>query len=120
MVLTQTLLDDARDEVKSYILTNGTHIAVGTGTGTPASTDTALGTEVLRKAIQESSSTTSTVTLSLWLATTEANGNSLTEVGSFNAASGGTMWQRDTFTAFAKTSSKEMWVDVVFEVSATQ
>ena len=120
MVLTQTFLDDAEAEVLALVLSTGTHIAIGTGTTTPASTDTALETEVLRKTIQESSTSGSTVTLSFWAATSEGNSNSFTEVGSFNAGATGDMIERDLFTAFAKTTEKELWIDVVFEVSTTQ
>jgi len=76
------------------------YIAVGTGTATPLITDTALGTEVDRNI---TTSNIKNVALGTYLfATTftvsEANGNTLSEYGVFDLASGGEMWSRNLIT----------------------
>jgi len=50
---------------------------------------------------------------------TEANGNTLTEVGIFNAASGGTMLMRKLFaSSIPKTSDKKITVVVETTITA--
>lgn len=106
-------LDLIRDWLAGDTVDDPTHIAVGTGTATPLVTDTALVTEVLREVFsQVSKGTTGKVTFEMTLATTEANGNTLTEVGIFNAASAGDLLARVVFPGIAKTSSFELKIEV--------
>ncbi|MEM0162743.1 MAG: hypothetical protein QXO62_06745 [Thermoproteota archaeon] len=77
------------------------YMAVGTGTTAPSSSDTALGSEVLRVQTSNSLVTTNTTNDTLQL-----QGNfsftasyAITEMGVFNASSGGTMFIRNTFGA---------------------
>lgn len=110
--LTTSFLNEIRDAIKANMETNWTHGAIGTGTTTPTSADTTLETEVFRKSTQETSSGTDTKTISSWIASTEANGNDITEFGFLNAGAGGTLWNRNIFSAKSKTSDIELWFDV--------
>lgn len=80
------------------------HFAVGTDNTVPSVGQTALGVEVARYAVSSFSVGTGTVTANMYLSTTRANGNTLTEVGLFNASSAGTMVARLTHTPIIKTS----------------
>lgn len=70
------------------------HIAIGTGTTAAAAGDTALETEVDRNAIATTSSSGAVVTFKVFFGKTEANGNTISEVGLFDQAAGGTMFAR--------------------------
>lgn len=118
--LTTLFLNEIRDAIKDNMETNWTHGAIGTGTTAPTSADTTLETEVFRKARQETSSGTNTKTISSWIASTEANGNDITEFGFLNSGSGGTLWNRNTFSAKSKTSDIELWFDVSVTISVLE
>jgi len=120
MVNTTGFLDTLKTAVKTSVTTNGTHMAVGTDNTTPTVGDTALGTEVTRKALQESTVGTSDIILSLYLNSTESNGNSLVEIGLLDAASSGNLLVRDIFTTITKNSSTEVWIDIEEQISITQ
>jgi len=121
IVLTTSLLNDIRDNAKARIGTNFTHGAAGTGTATPAASDTTLGTEVFRDARDEfDDAPSNTVTTQLRILTTEANGNTLAEAGWFNQNSGGTMWSRNTFTAINKTSDIQLFLDTQITFTITE
>ena len=84
-------------------------IAVGTGTTAPATSDSGLGSETSRIAINSFSSANLTSNPPSWraeasFATNQAN-TTLAEVGMFNSSSGGTMLSRSTFTTVNKTTS---------------
>ncbi len=88
------------------------NMAVGTGTTAPATSDSALGGESLRKSIGTFTTTNLTSNPPSWLAavsfaTNEAN-TTLGEVGLFNSSSGGTMLGRATFTTINKTTSNTL------------
>jgi len=99
--------------------TKMTHGAVGTGTNTPVAGDTALQSELLRKSLTVTTNpSTGKAHLEFVVDYSEGNGNTLTEVGIFNAASAGTMLLRKLFTnSIAKTS--DMKVTVVVETTIT-
>lgn len=75
------------------------HIAIGTGTTAPASTDTALGAEVMRAAatvtLETTNITNDTVVFTADFSFTSAY--AITEAGVFNAATGGVLLDRITF-----------------------
>jgi hypothetical protein len=79
------------------------HMAIGTGTTSPAGGNTALVTEVARVAL---GSTTVTANAIAYTATfpagTPATLTAITEAGIFNASSGGTMLCRTAFAAVNK------------------
>jgi len=90
---------------------------VGTGTATPAVTDTDLGTAVTIDADNIKNfatgypildETNMQVTFRCELLSTEANGNSLTEFGVFNEDTTELMFSRAVHTAISKTSSVEV------------
>lgn len=90
------------------------HVAVGTSTTAPATSDSGLGSESTRIAV--SNFTTSNVTSNppSWraeatFATNEAN-TTLGEVGLFNSSSSGTMLGRATFATVNKTTSNTLSV----------
>ena len=122
MVATKYLLDTLTNYVMNFIQTNLTHIAVGTDNTPPTTSDTALGNEVLRKAAQEISvdSINNTVTASMWIASTEANGTTLQEVGTFDSDTDGNMLSRNTFNAIPKDDTMEVWIDIEFTVSVNE
>lgn len=78
------------------------YIAVGTGTAAPAATNTALGSEVLRKACTYTHTASSKFfTLNVTFNPGEASA-ALTEAGVFNATSGGSMFDRVTYPVINK------------------
>ena len=82
------------------------HLAVGTGTTAEAAGDTALETEATRvSATVTKTSTDGVIEYRCVIASTVGNGNSLSEVGILNAASGGDLLQRDVHSAYSKTDS---------------
>jgi len=88
------------------------HMAVGTGTAAPATSDTGLQNEASRKGIGTFTTTNLTSNPPSWRAevswaTNEAN-TTIGEAGLFNSSSGGTMLGRATFSTLNKTTSNTM------------
>jgi hypothetical protein len=87
------------------------HIAIGTGTTAAAVTDTALVTEVDRNALISDSAATGVITYKAFFSKAEANGNTIAEVGLFDAASSGNMFCRSVLSStIAKTSTVSLSV----------
>lgn len=120
IVNTTGFLNTIKEGVLDTVVAETTHLAVGTDNTTPTVGDTTLGNEVLRKARQEFTRGTSDVIISLFLNSLEANGNSLKEVGMFDAASAGNLQERSIFTTITKTSSIEVWIDIEEQIDVTQ
>jgi len=82
-----------------------TYIAIGTGTTSPSSTDTALESEIARKSASASKETTNVTNDTLVLVATFSSADGLSgtanvaEAGVFNASSGGTMLARQTMSS---------------------
>ena len=95
-------------------------MAAGTGTTAATVADTTLETETERNARQESTEGTSDVIVSLFLNSTEGNGDDLTEVGALDAASTGNLMMRTTFPVISKTSAVDVWIDVEEQIDVTQ
>jgi hypothetical protein len=88
------------------------HMAVGTGTVSPATSDSGLGSESLRKQIGTFSTANLTANPPSWqaavsFATNEAN-TTLAEVGLFNSSAAGTILGRATFTTLNKSTSNTL------------
>jgi hypothetical protein len=88
------------------------HLAVGTDTTAPATGNTALGGESLRKAISSFDTTNLTANPPSWqaqvsFASNEAN-TTLAEAGMFNSSAAGTMIARATFASFVKATSNTL------------
>ncbi len=90
---------------------------IGTGTTAPTISDTDLETAVsidgdnLKDFVSgypTINTSTNQATIRCFLNTLEANGNSLTEFGTFNADGTELLFSRSTFTALNKTSSIEV------------
>lgn len=77
-----------------------TYCSVGTGAGTPASSDTVMFTELYRKLVSVVSYTSNVVTFTTYFATDEGNGT-LTELGLFGDDATSTL---DTGTLYAHTN----------------
>ena len=92
--------------------TNMTHLAVGSGTTTPAVTDTAMQTEIVRFAPDTKTASDNVITLEHYYGTTEGNGT-IAEVGVLSASSGGVLHMHgQPAAAITKTTNKTMRVTV--------
>lgn len=93
---------------------NLSHIAVGTSTVAPATSDTALGNESSRLAINSFTTSNFTSNPPSFRAEVSFNTNqantTLGEFGIFNSSSGGTMLSRITFATINKTTSNTLAV----------
>jgi hypothetical protein len=124
MTLTNyTLNTDFVDAIKDRINVNWLYGAIGTGTATENAADTSLGAEYYRKARQQTTTTSNSRTVSLWVASTEGNGSAVGEIGFFDESGvgNGSMWVRHKLdTTINKNSDIEMWFDVQVTISCTQ
>jgi len=89
-------------------------LALGTDTTAPTTSDSALGSEVVRKAVGTWDTAGLTAAVPYFVAqvefgTGEGNGT-LAEVGLFNSSAGGTMLVHGTFGTFAKATSNTLGV----------
>ena len=120
MTVQTTILNAIESGAITTISSYTTHIAVGTGTSTPLVSQTTLDSEVLRENVFSTESPANNKLLvSMFLDTTEANGNTIGELGIFNASSGGTMVSRNKTNSLAKDSSTEVYYEVEYEVNAS-
>jgi hypothetical protein len=109
--ITTGFITEIKETAKTKLITDSTHVAVGTNNSTPQASNTALGNEVLRKSRQEYTELPNSVILSGYFNSAEANSNTLTESGFFDASSGGNLIIRFLISPLAKTIDKELWVD---------
>lgn len=89
-----------------------THLAVGTDDTTPEKDNTSLNSEVARNAVTSTFDSGSQLQTSTFFDTSEANGNTIKEVGLFTAASGGDLLNHSTISDVVKTDTKVFTVDV--------
>lgn len=121
MVLTTNFINDLKSNMKTRIDTDITHAAVGDDDTAPTAADTVLGNETFRDAIDDvDTSAANTVTASLRILTTENNGNDVKEFGTFDDASAGTMWTRNTMTTIAKTSDIQLFLDAQVTINMVE
>ena len=92
------------------------HMAIGTGTGTPIAGDTALGTEAGRVALTAFTASTNTVTATATFPAGTGTG-AITEAGILNAASAGTLLCRTTFPVVNKAAGDSIAITWVVTVS---
>jgi hypothetical protein len=96
-----------------------THIAFGTGTTTTTSNMTALVNEVYRASVTANwDPITREITFSGTIPTMSGLNVSISEVGLFNAATGGTMFDRATFSP--KGIDDQMSFDYNFVITLTE
>jgi len=91
------ITDVGLNELAKLIAGSGnamTHIAVGTGTNGPSVDDTGLEAEVLRKAATATVSGNE-ATFEMTINAGEIIDKNITEIGLFNADSGGTLYYRE-------------------------
>ena len=81
------------------------HMGIGTGTTAAAAGDTTLQTALDRNALTSRTDSGNVVTYVGDWAAGDGTNSAITEAGIFNAASGGTMLARATFTAINKGAS---------------
>jgi len=120
MVNTTVFLARILSGIRTDVISESTHVAMGDDDTTPLISDTALGNESDRNARQEYTEGTSDVIISGFFNSTELSGVTLKEVGIFDASSSGNMASRNTFTDISKTNSIEVWVDVEEQIDVTQ
>lgn len=94
-LVTNAGLNLIRDRLRGAALVSAlSHLAVGTNNTAAGAGDTALGAEVFRDIVTQSSVSASTVVIRYYLGPNDANGNTLREAGLFNASSGPTLYAR--------------------------
>ena len=97
--------------------------AIGTGTTTPSETDTDLEAKITgwyggadykgyMTGYPTYDATNNSVTIRCKVLSTEANGNTITEIGEFNTDGTPIILGRDVFTGISKSSS----VEIIFEI----
>ena len=97
--------------------TTMTHLAVGSGTTTPALSDTALQTEIVRVSPDTKSVSEGGITVEHYYGTTEGNGT-IAEVGLLSASSGGILHVHgQPAAAVTKTTNKTMRITVTLTLS---
>ena len=97
--------------------TTMTHLAVGSGTTTPAISDTALQTEIVRVTPDTKSVSGGVITVEHYYGTTEGNGT-IAEVGLFNQSSGGILHiHGQPAAAVTKTTNKTMRITLTITLA---
>jgi len=87
------------------------HIGIGTGTTAADVTDTALVAEVDRNVLASDSATAGVVTWKVFFSKSEANGNTIAEVGLFDASTSGNMFCRSVLSStVAKTATVSLTI----------
>lgn len=112
------VVNDGLDIIRDLIGGNGfrpTHMGVGTSIATELPADVALGTEVFRGLITRRDDLPQAIQFQFFLATSDANGFSLAEVGLMvaglqqsNPGDPAVLFSRATYTPFSKTVAVEV------------
>tara|TARA_Y100000748_G_C15478416_1_gene481782 strand:- start:800 stop:1225 length:426 start_codon:yes stop_codon:yes gene_type:complete len=92
------------------------HMAIGTGSTSPAAGDTTLGTETARVALTSTTVTNADVAYVSSFGAGTGTG-AITEAGLFNASSAGTMFCRTTFSVVNKGADDSMTITWTVTVS---
>jgi hypothetical protein len=92
------------------------HLAVGTGSTSPAAGDTALGSELARQTLTSTTVSSNEVTYIATFAPGTGTG-AITEAGLFNDSSAGDMLCRTTFAVVNKAAADSMTITWVVTVS---
>lgn len=113
------ITDDGLEEVAEIMNATGTvftHIAVGTGTTTASAADTTLETEISRAALTKTKGGARKFRYRRTLGVGDDNGNTLSEVGAFNAGAAGDMYNHTIFTGIAKDNTFALRIEIETEV----
>jgi len=92
------------------------HMAIGTGTTSPAVGDTALGTQAGRVSLSAFTAASNAITATATFPAGTGTG-AITEAGIFNASSGGDMLCRTTFPVVNKAAGDSISISWVITVS---
>lgn len=92
------------------------HMAIGTGTGTPVGGDTTLGTEAGRVVLASASNSANAITYTATFPAGTGTG-AITEAAVLNASSAGTMLCRTTFPVVNKAAGDSIAVTWVVTIS---
>jgi hypothetical protein len=109
MVVTQIKLQDIQNNAATFYSADITHVAIGSGGTSPLESDTTLATETFRKLADNVSTIQNESRTRVRFDVTENNGNTVREIGAFDASSGGSMSLRNLTTVKAKTATKEFF-----------
>lgn len=121
MVLTTKLLNDIRDNVKDELELSFTYFAVGDDDTTPIISNTILGNETFRDAIDEFDKVAvASVTASGVIEASENNGYDVNEIGWLDAASGGNLWVHELINTVSKTSDIILYLDTTIDIVVTE
>ena len=123
MVLTSELLDLTRSDVKDDLELRFLAGAIGTATPTGLASQTALPDEAFRSSIDSfDKSVTDSITATLEISTTEANGTTIRGFGWFSTALAvtGTALVIDPVTALNKTSDIAVSFDTNIQILVTE
>ena len=101
--------DYVASRIKDATATAMSHMAIGTGTATPAAGNTALGSQSHRSALTSTTVSSNVVTYVASFGAGDGTG-AITEAGLFNASSGGDMLCRTTFSVVNKGSQDSMTI----------
>lgn len=104
------------DRLKDNVVNALSHIAVGTGTMVVSATDTALQTELFRKAFDNVDTPGAQLVADTTLGPAEGNGT-WGECGIFNAGAGGTMYNRINVT-YTKNAGEETKLEFTLTYAA--
>ena len=113
------LVDDGIETIAGVVATSDiirpTHFAIGTGSTTIVSGDTALNTETDRNAITSvDASVAKDATFIGDFSSAEISGISLQEFGMFNASSAGSLFNREVVAAIAFVGDRELQLQTTF------
>lgn len=104
--MTGVITNAGRDAIRDFIQSEVAEMGVGTGTDEPTKTDSTLQSEVTRKAVSKADGGTGEEVFTIRLSTSDANGNDLTEVGTFDTD--GDLQARLTHSEIRKTDDFEV------------
>lgn len=117
MVFTNAGRNEIRDWIAGSAATAPTRIAVGNDNTTASEDDTTLASELARiEFTSTDTSATRKVTFEGILDSTQQNGQTLKELGLFNATTNGDMFLRVTHASLDKTSSIDVEYLIEIEV----
>lgn len=117
MSLTNNLLTSVRDETKTVLDGLFSHGAIGGG----VPTSTALGSETLRKTVDNDTTTfTDKFISNLEILSTEANSTTISEAGFFDSNTGGNMLASEDLNDFNKVSDINVFIEDEITINVSQ
>jgi hypothetical protein len=109
-----------RDLLGNVAVPGLSYFGLGTGTTAPVITDAALEAEVFRDALTGLTFDAGLLTASYFLGAASANGNTLSEIGLFTHAAGGTLFARALLSQpFAKTVDRQATFNWYIGINST-